>query len=638
MVDQPEKVELATPDLAAQRRAALEELFPDAIADGVLDAARIGELIDLQVARLPDGRERYGLQWAGKQEAIRSLLTPSRATLVPDPETSISFDTAENVFIEGDNLEVLKLLQKAYNDRVKLIYIDPPYNTGNDFVYDDDFSDGLRGYLEYTGQLDEEGNRTSADAEKAGRKHSRWLNMMYPRLMLARNLLTQDGAIFVSIDDNEVKSLRAVMDQVFGEENFIGQMIWAAGRKNDSKLISESHEYILVYARSLSSLIESVGKWRTKKDGLEEIYARYEKLLKVHGNDHAAVSDGLKEWFRALPEGDPSKRHKHYCNVDARGIYFADNISWPGGGGPKYEVLHPTTGKPVRIPSRGWLVQEARMKEWLADDRVHFGADETSVPTVKAYLDDRTTEVPYSVFYVDGRGATKRLRALLGGNYFENPKDETVLKRIIEFASGDGDTVMDFFAGSGTTAHAVALQNAEDGLRRRYVLVNLPEPTPEGSDAAMAGYDTVSAITLARLQAVADVVPGAETLGLRTWTLSESNFRSPGTSEEELDLVPSTLSRDELDWDAVAAEVLLKEGVPLDAPWQRLTIAGADVVISSSVAVIISLSISDELVLSALEMEASVVVFLEDGFKDGDAVKANAVANAVAKNKILKTV
>ena len=230
MSEEPEKVELETPDLAAQKRAAFEDLFPGVLADGVLDATRLGELLDTSVTAPTDGRERFGLMWAGKHDAVRSLLTPSRGTLVPELDKSIDFDNASHVFIEGDNLEVLKLLQKAYNDRVKLIYIDPPYNTGsNDFIYPDNFADTTRGYLEYTGQLDEEGNRTSASADTLGRRHSRWLSMMYPRLVLARNLLTQDGVIFVSIDDNEVANLRAVMDEIFGSENFVATVDLAQG-------------------------------------------------------------------------------------------------------------------------------------------------------------------------------------------------------------------------------------------------------------------------------------------------------------------------------------------------------------------------------------------------------------------------
>src|SRR4051794_15120309 len=243
-----EKVDLESPDLAAAKRAAFDELFPGVFADGVLDATRLGELLDSEVSAQTDGRERFGLMWAGKQDAVRSLLTPSRGTLIPELDESIDFDNADHVFVEGDNLEVLKLLQKAYNDRIKLIYIDPPYNTGsNDFIYPDNFGDTTRGYLEYTGQLDKEGNRTSASADMLGRRHSRWLSMMYPRLVLARNLLTQDGAIFVSIDDNEVANLRAIMDEIFGSENFVAQVVWQKvySPMNNRQQFAVVHDYVL---------------------------------------------------------------------------------------------------------------------------------------------------------------------------------------------------------------------------------------------------------------------------------------------------------------------------------------------------------------------------------------------------------
>src|SRR5664280_1624898 len=247
MTDEPDKVGLETPDLAVQYREALDELFPGVVSDGVLDGAKLAELLGgIAVAQPPDGRERYGLQWAGKQEAVRSLLTPGRGTLIPDLDHSIEFDNARNVFIEGDNLEVLKLLQKAYNDQVDLIYIDPPYNTGNDFVYNDDFSDGLRGYLEYTGQLDEDGNRTSAAVETVGRLHSRWLSMVYPRLVLARNVLTQDGVLFVSVDDNEVASFKFMLDEVFGPENFVAQIAVSLNPKGRQlgDFFATSHEHL----------------------------------------------------------------------------------------------------------------------------------------------------------------------------------------------------------------------------------------------------------------------------------------------------------------------------------------------------------------------------------------------------------
>lgn len=567
MVDQSERVNLESPDLAEQRRAALKELFPGAIADGVLDASRIGELVDLPVAQVPDGRERFGLHWAGKQEAIRSLLTPSNGTLLPDIQNSIDFDTASNVFIEGDNLEALKLLQKAYNDRVKLIYIDPPYNTGNDFIYDDDFSDGLRGYLQYTGQIDEEGNRIAADIEKAGRKHSRWLNMMYPRLVLARNLLSQDGGIFVSIDFNEVHNLRQLMNEVFGEEAFQREIIWRIGWLSGYKTMANNfirnHDTMLFFSRSPDEL------------GFRKRYisnADFKPLLKADKNVRAKLDElGLT--------GAQQKDLLRFINHENRPERYPIEDTWNSN---EYDDLNS-----IAI--------------------VSFSGEKVS-----------------KLLEIDEE--------------YKGQKSVAMLRRVIESMTSGDDVVMDFFAGSGSTAHAVLEVNAADGGNRRAISINLPEPLPDSSGARIVGLETVTDIAVGRIKTVMPTIAGAQDAGLRLFKLGESNFRVSRSSEDELDLVDSTLAGEAADWSAVAAEVLLKEGVPLDAPWQRLTAVGTDVIVSGSVAVVLSLQITDELVTAALALETSVVVFLEDGFKDADAVKANAVTNARSLNKILKTV
>lgn len=613
---------------ATERLQVLRELVPEAFLDGTVDVARLAEAMGADPAA---STERYGLSWAGRTDAVRSLQVASHATLRPDVENSEQFDAAENVFIEGDNLEVLKLLQKAYNDRVRLIYFDPPYNTTSDFVYNDDFTDSLGTYLRYTGQTDSAGRMVSATVESGGRRHSGWLSFMYPRLALARNLLRPDGAIFVSIDDNEVHNLRLLMDEIFGPDNFIAQMVWAAGRKNDSKYVSNSHEYIVVYARSIRNLDEQVGRWRLRKPGLEEIYATFERLKRRHGDDYPAIERELKAWFSDLPPSSPAKRQDHFNRVDARGIYFPDNISWPGGGGPTYEVLHPVTGKPVRVPSRGWMfATPERMQEVIAEDRVQFAADENGVPTLKSYLRDREFEVAYSVFYQDGRGATKRLRTLLGGNYFENPKDETILQSIVAFATGLDDIVMDLFAGSATTAHAVMLQNAADNGKRKFVLGNLPESTPVDSDARAAGLETVAAIARLRIQRAASEVLGAP-MPLRCYRLAESSFKlwdsgkaptDPEGLGEALTLFASSLRDDAAD-DDISSELLLKEGVALDAAMSRLEIAGQRVVVSGDTAVCLARQSSPELVDALLVLQVKKLVCLDLAFAGRDEDKAN---------------
>src|SRR5690606_37734202 len=281
MTDEIYETPSTTPNFRTELAAQLAELVPEAIADGKVDVEKLKELLDDDVA---DGVERFGLFWPGKKRAMRAAQEPTTATLKPDFENSKDWDTTQNVFIEGDNLEVLKILQKHYHAKIKLIYIDPPYNTGKDFVYPDNYKEGLDTYLEWTRQVNEEGKKVTTNAETEGRYHSNWLNMMYPRLKLARNLLTDDGAIFISIDDSEVENLKRMANEVFGESNFVGTMVWAAGRKNDSKYISASHEYIVCFARNLGALKERGISWQVKKKGLDSIQAAYAKLRRQFGD------------------------------------------------------------------------------------------------------------------------------------------------------------------------------------------------------------------------------------------------------------------------------------------------------------------------------------------------------------------
>ena len=466
-----ERLDLSSMDMTSNRIEALRTVFPEAIHDGKVDfdclRNALGEWIEPE-------KERFGLTWAGKAQCMKVIQLPSVGTLLPTRDESADFENTGNLIIEGDNLEVLKLLQKSYYGKVKMIYIDPPYNTGNEFIYPDDYKEGLSTYLKYTGQYDERGLKLEANTESSGRYHSKWLSMMYPRLYLARNLLCDSGVIFVSIDETEHPRLRMTMDEIFGEENFVADMVWAAGRKNDSRFISISHEYILCYVRDKSYLTEQKIEWRIRKKGLKEIYAQCDRLKKKYGTDFAKITEVLKDWFRDLPDNHPAKSHKHYNNVDERGVYFPDNISWPGGGGPQYEVLHPVTRKPCTVPSGGWRFTEDEMLRQIADNRVHFGEDETTVPCRKSYLSEHETTVPYSVFYQDGRAATNRLRNLLDSDCFPFPKDETLIQELVAMTCDKDALVVDFFAGSGTAAHAVMKQNLEDGGNRKFILVQLP--------------------------------------------------------------------------------------------------------------------------------------------------------------------
>ncbi|MCR5196187.1 MAG: site-specific DNA-methyltransferase [Pseudobutyrivibrio sp.] len=499
------KMDIRTLNIADRNYELLLHLFPNAITETIDEDGKTVRAIDSDILRqeiscaVVEGKdERYQFTWPDKNKAIRAANTPINATLRPSKEESVNFETTENLYIEGDNLEVLKILQETYLEKIKLIYIDPPYNTGNDYLYDDDFSISTNEYLAQSGHYDDLGNRLYPNTERNGRFHTDWLNMIYPRLKLARNLLKEDGAIFISIDENEVGNLQKVCDEIYGESNFICQLVWAAGRKNDSKYISVSHEYILCYVKNINYLQENNIVWREKKQGLNDIYTEHELLRKKFGLDYRKISVELKKWYKSLPDAHPSKAHSHYSQVDEKGIYFADNISWPGGGGPKYDVIHPITKKPVKIPSRGWLTNEANMKKWIEEGRVEFGEDENAVPTLKAYLKDREYTVPYSVFYKDGRASSKRLAEMMGEKVFENPKDEEIIERIIEFCGMDeDDIILDFFSGSATTAHATFLANANDAKNRKFILVQIPDViNPEKEKSAKAKKVAQSAIKL----------------------------------------------------------------------------------------------------------------------------------------------
>jgi adenine-specific DNA-methyltransferase len=407
-------------------------------------------------------QNRYGLLWIDIPEAFEDDVENKLPILEEVPRLAINGKTARpsHLLIEGDNYHALTCLNYTHKGKINVIYIDPPYNTG---------SDGFRYKDKRIMDRFPDGTEVPSDHPL---RHSYWLSFMRKRLELAKDLLVDNGVIFMSIDDNEAAQLKLLADSIFDNKNFVAQFIWEAGRKNDSKLVSVSHEYILCYVKSIDTFRIEGTTWRIRKDGLELIYKTYEKLKKKHKNNYLAIEKGLKAWYASLSDSAPAKDHSHYNHVDKDGIYFAADISWPGGGGPKYKVLHPKTKKPCKIPARGWMfASPQRMGEVVAENHVHFGPDEKSVPCIKSYLKDKETQVPSSVFYQDGRAATKRLRETLGADLFSNPKDENILARLINFSSQKDAVVLDFFAGSGSTAHAVMKLNDIDGGNRQFILI-----------------------------------------------------------------------------------------------------------------------------------------------------------------------
>lgn len=469
--------------------AILREYFPSCFkSDGSFDLVRFSEFLKDKIDVTQEG---YELKFLGKNYARMLASLNTETVLVPDEAHNALPENAnsESIYISGDNLDGLKHLLKSYAGKVKCIYIDPPYNTGTDgFVYNDKF----------TFTVEELTSRLSIDEEQAARildlarrgsaSHSAWLMFMYPRLQLAKELLSKGGAIFIAIDDNEYANLRLICDDIFGEENFVSSMVWAAGRKNDSTFISNSHEYMLCYAPDKQWLMDKKVEWSTKKAGLEDIYGEERYLFSKYGTDYGAMERELREWYSNLDDSAPAKRHSHYKCIDRKGIYFPSDISWPGGGGPKYEVIHPVTQKPCKVPERGWVYPSPeRMQELIEADLIHFGEDETTVPCNKTYLHENEYEVPYSVFYKDGRAATKRLKALMAEGVFTNPKDEYILEQLFAFVTDSDSLIVDFFSGSASTAHAIMNMNCRDiNSKRKFIVVQLPENLDQKYEKASA--------------------------------------------------------------------------------------------------------------------------------------------------------
>ncbi|MDP2762076.1 MAG: site-specific DNA-methyltransferase [Sideroxyarcus sp.] len=500
------KLKMHSPDLTQENIAKLAELFPNCVTETQAEDGKLTRAIDfdqlrqeLSTAIVEGPQESYQLNWPGKREALLTANAPIAKTLRPCRDESVDFDTTQNLFIEGDNLDALKLLQETYLNKVKLIYIDPPYNTGSDLVYNDEFKTDTTDYFARSNQQDAAGNRLVANLESNGRFHSDWLTMMYPRLKLARNLLKDEGVIFISIDDNEIENLKKLCDEIFGAANFIACMVWEKGRKNDAKLISVGHEYILIFAKSLDVLRTQKTIWREEKPGAREIWDKYLELRSLHGSNEQLIESDLQGWYSSLPKTHPSKKWARYKRVDTNGPWRDRDISWPGGGGPRYDVLHPETGKPCKVPESGWRFEESAMKLQIKLGLVEFRADESQPPFRKAHIrpipaeieaevdveesedDDGeeqfATQVRGSYFYKQSQVAVKFLRGLMGAKAFNNPKDHFELARLIAYVTANEPEaiVLDFFAGSASTGHAVFQVNQTDGGRRRFVLVQLPE-------------------------------------------------------------------------------------------------------------------------------------------------------------------
>jgi adenine-specific DNA-methyltransferase len=646
-----EKLDLLSMDITEDKKQQLLSLFPEVRTEGGrIDFDRLklalGEAVDV-------GRERYSMYWPGKAECFKTIQTPSMGTLLPYPEESINFDSTENLIIEGDNLEVLKILQKSYLGKVKMIYIDPPYNTGNDFIYPDNYTESLQTYLEYTGQVDSEGKKFSTNTDTDGRFHTKWLNMMYPRLYLGRNLLRNDGFLVVSIDDHELYNLQIVLNEIFGEENFVAVLVYDRNRKNDAKLVSVGHEYMIVYARNKGLLTEMNVRLRAPKEGIEEIREEFDRLRIFYKDNWELVAQGLREYYATFDEEDPRLPLARYTKVDEHGPFRTDrDPSWPGGGGPRYSVPHPVTGRPCKIPSRGWVWPTyERMKEEIDKGNIIFGQDETTIPSVRMNLFQKDEQVMRSVTFSYAQKASQDFAKIFDGKkVFDNPKSYLDLERLITYLTSSGDLIVDFFAGTGTTAHGVILANLRTNAHRHFVCIQLPEKinpdTETGRSALSLPCYTIADLCKERIRRVIEKLndddagkldlegAGQQDRGFRVFKLAESNFKpwnaeidhDANTMEKQIELFIDHI-REDRGSDDLLYEILLKSGFELTTPVERVKLAGKTVysVADGELFICLEKGLTLELIRTMANARPQRIVCLDKGFAGNDQLKANAV-------------
>ena len=636
---EPKKMELTSMDVAAEKREelkrALGQAFPEVFAEGSIDFDQLKRVLGEWVE---PGKERFGLNWPGKAECMKVIQQPSVATLKPMRNQSVNFDESENLFIEGDNLEVLKLLQKAYFGKVKMIYIDPPYNTGKEFIYPDKYSESIETYMSYSNQIDSDGKRFSTNFESDGRYHSRWLNMMFTRIYLARNLLKEDGVFFLSIDDHELDNVTALCNEVFGEENFIGCfVVKSTPNARDYGHIGKMHEYVIFYAKNS---LEA----RTFEIPSEDKEFRFEDE-KGGFNIHPLYNSNV-----AFHKGNrPNLFYPFYLDEAKKTKDGFFEISLQSKEG-LVEIFPPKSIKEgVQFV---WRWGKELSKNQINTEIVGYKTEDGDFRIVQKMR--HTSKIIRSLMldksYSSRRG-TAELEELFGKKIFSFPKPIKLLKDFIQAATEAGDIVLDFFAGSATTGHAMFEQCLEDGKGRKFILVQLPEPVDDESDAFKAGYRTIAEIGRGRLRLAADkmlkrsteqlnlVADVALDRGFRSFSLDRSNFRlwdsaaqSFDDTGKQLDLhvdhVNSASSGEDLLY-----ELLLKAGFQLTTKVASISLAGKQVFSVQDGALLICLekAITPELIDALAEANPLQVICLDEGFKGNDQLKANAVQTFKAR-------
>lgn len=581
-----DKMRMESEDIQQENVKKIAALFPNCVTEARGEDGHLKQAINFELLKqmlsdsVIDGDEAYEFTWVGKKASIVEANRPIRKTLRPVKADSVNWDTTENLYIEGDNLEVLKLLQESYLGKVKMIYIDPPYNTGNDFIYNDDFKMSSEEYADETGELDEEGNRMFKNTDSNGRFHSDWCSMIYSRLMLARNLLSEDGVIFISIDDIEEKNLRKICDEVLGESNYIGCLVLRTATDNNPSQINVEHEYMLCYSKNKVRM----GNWSIISEAADKIIAQY-RVLKNKGLAIEEIQVQLRKWIKQHKEELPQVAH--YNNVDSKGVYSSSsNSSNPHPGGYMYDIIHPLTGKAVPKPQNGWRWPQRTFEEYDRNGEIEWGKDHTTQPHVKKRI-ETVRQYLRSIINRDNRSTTQMLMEMFDGHkVFDNPKPLDVIKDLTDYTTDKDSIILDFFSGSATTAHAVMQLNAEDGGNRKFIMVQLPEETDEKSEAYKAGYKNICEIGKERIRRAAKKIhqdnpdatfdDGFRVLKLDDTNMKDVYYAAGDYSQDLVSMFESNVKPDRTDLDLLFG-CLLDWGLPLSLPYTSEIIDGCKV-------------------------------------------------------------
>ncbi|MCG8235855.1 site-specific DNA-methyltransferase [Tenacibaculum finnmarkense] len=580
-----------TKDITTENINKIALLFPQVITEKEDKNGNTIKAIDFELLKqhlskeiVEGADERYRLDWPGKRASILKANTPIDKTLKPDRESSVNFNETENVYIEGDNFEVLKILQESYLGKIKMIYIDPPYNTGKDFVYKDNFKVSKDAYETQIGTEDKEGGKLFKNTDTNGRFHSDWLSMMYERLLVARDLLTDDGVIFMSIDDNEVHNLRKIADEVFGEENFVAQFTTASNSaKNNSKYVSISHEYLICFSKIKDKLLAN---WKVKKNNIQEFNKKAKSLL----NSKLSEEEIHRELL-VLVKYPRFYEFDHYTHIDRKGLFRASDLTAPSSTN-FYNIIHPVTKGICKTGTRGWAFSEESFDSLIKEDKILFGKDESNVPQLKNHLFNNEFSLPKSVLFFDSQSSTKWMKKNNFG--FDFPKSIDYINYIISMYPSKNFTVLDFFSGSATTAHATMQLNAEDGGNRKFIMVQLPEETDEKSEAFKARYKTITKIGKERIRRAgkkilednSEKLKERETpldIGFRVYKTSESILKEVAKHPNDVTQTNLFESEDNIRKDAssedILTAVLLDFSEKLDHPIEKQVITNSEIFI-----------------------------------------------------------